>query len=75
MRWTGLSAARVARMTLDANDRGQLYVVPQLDARLIWHLKRLAPASYTRGAGLLNRLVPTGSQKETATWQSSSTTC
>jgi NAD(P)-dependent dehydrogenase (short-subunit alcohol dehydrogenase family) len=75
MRWTGLSPSRIVRMTLDANDRGQLYAVPRLDARAIWHLKRLAPATYTRGAGLLNRFVPTDSKKETATWPSSSTTC
>jgi len=57
MRWTGISAARVARTTLDALDRGQLYVLPQLDARLIWRLKRYAPAGYARGLGLINRLA------------------
>lgn len=34
----------IARKSLDANDRGRLYVVPQLDARLVWQMKRLAPA-------------------------------
>ncbi len=58
MRWTGYSPGRIARMTLDANDRGQLHVVPQLDARAVWAAKRLAPGAYTRGAGLLNRFVP-----------------
>ncbi|MFI4980295.1 MAG: SDR family NAD(P)-dependent oxidoreductase, partial [Nevskiales bacterium] len=57
MRWTGISAARVARTTLDALDRGELYVLPQLDARLIWRLKRYVPAGYARGLGLINRLA------------------
>ena len=58
MRVSGLSASRVARMALDGHDRGRLYVVPQLDARLIWATKRLVPELYARGAGLLGRLAP-----------------
>lgn len=57
MKWTGISAERVARESLEALDRGQLYVLPQLDARLIWRLKRYAPAGYARGAGWLGRLM------------------
>lgn len=57
MQWTGISAERVAKTTLDALDRGQLYVLPQLDARTIWRTKRLLPTVYTRGAGLLSRLA------------------
>jgi hypothetical protein len=34
-----------------------LYVMPQLDARMIWRMKRLMPRLYTRGAGLLSRLA------------------
>ncbi|MCG5431750.1 SDR family NAD(P)-dependent oxidoreductase [Mycobacterium sp. MYCO198283] len=51
MRWTGLSAERVARMCLDTHDRGGLYCLPQLDARVGWHAKRLAPQLYTRAIG------------------------
>ncbi|WP_032368292.1 SDR family NAD(P)-dependent oxidoreductase [Rhodococcoides fascians] len=58
MRWTGFSPDRVAAGTLDAIDKGRLYVVPQLDAKAIWLAKRLAPSLYTRGAGLLNRVIP-----------------
>ncbi|APE35130.1 short-chain dehydrogenase [Nocardia mangyaensis] len=58
MHWTGYSPERVARMTLDANDRGRLYVLPQLDARLIWLLKRQFPTLYTRGLGALDRMLP-----------------
>lgn len=57
MKWTGIEAEGVARQTLDALDRNQLYVLPQLDARTIWRVKRLAPALYARGAGVLNRLI------------------
>ena len=53
-----MNAKRVAVGTLDAFDKGRLYVVPQLDAKAIWLAKRLAPALYARGAGLLNRLMP-----------------
>ncbi|MEB3032896.1 SDR family NAD(P)-dependent oxidoreductase [[Mycobacterium] nativiensis] len=57
-RWTGLSADNVAARTLDAHDDGRLYVVPQFDATVIWHLKRHFPELYTRGAGLLGRILP-----------------
>lgn len=60
----GFSPERVARMTLDAHDRGRLYVMPQLDAKALWRLKRLAPAQYARVAGLLGRIVPEPDQKE-----------
>ena len=55
MRWTGLSPDKVARTCLDAHDRGELYCMPQLDAKIGWNIKRLAPQSYTRVAGLVSR--------------------
>ncbi|RDI42156.1 SDR family NAD(P)-dependent oxidoreductase [Nocardia mexicana] len=57
LRWTGRSPESIARTTLDAVDRGQLYVVPQVEAKLIWQSKRLLPVPYTRAAGLLERLM------------------
>ncbi|MGX1806601.1 SDR family NAD(P)-dependent oxidoreductase [Nocardia sp. NPDC055321] len=57
LRWTGRPPAAIARTTLDAVDRGELYVVPQVEAKVIWQSKRLLPESYTRAAGLLERLV------------------
>ncbi len=54
---TGVSADGVAKTTLNALDRGQLHVLPQFDARMIWRAKRYLPATYTRGAGLLSRLA------------------
>jgi NAD(P)-dependent dehydrogenase (short-subunit alcohol dehydrogenase family) len=58
MRWTGVSADKVARTCLDAHDRGDLYCMPQLEAKFGWNIKRLAPGTYTRVAGLLNRVAP-----------------
>ncbi|MCG8535698.1 MAG: SDR family NAD(P)-dependent oxidoreductase [Pseudomonadales bacterium] len=59
---TGLSPERVAKQTLNALERGQLYVLPQLDAKAIWGAKRLLPSLYTRGAGLLNRFLSLSNQ-------------
>lgn len=56
MRWTGLSAEKVARTCLDAHDRGDLYCMPQYDAKIGWNIKRLAPQTYTRAAGLVSRI-------------------
>jgi NAD(P)-dependent dehydrogenase (short-subunit alcohol dehydrogenase family) len=56
--FAGFSPERVARMTLDAHDRGRLYVMPQLDAKALWRLKRLAPSPYARVAGLVGRFAP-----------------
>ncbi|NNH70326.1 SDR family NAD(P)-dependent oxidoreductase [Nocardia uniformis] len=57
LRWTGRSPAAIARETLDAVDRGQLYVLPQVESKLIWQSKRLLPVPYTRAAGLIERLA------------------
>ena len=54
----GLTEAEgVAATTLKALDKGRLYVLPQVDARLIWRAKRYLPATYARGAGLLSRFT------------------
>lgn len=60
-RVVGFSADRVARTTLDAHDRGRLYVMPQLDAKLLWRAKRLLPGPYTQVAGLIGQIGPTSS--------------
>jgi NAD(P)-dependent dehydrogenase (short-subunit alcohol dehydrogenase family) len=56
MRWTGISPDRVARTCLDAHDRGDLYCMPQFEAKIGWNIKRLAPTVYTRAAGLVSRV-------------------
>jgi NAD(P)-dependent dehydrogenase (short-subunit alcohol dehydrogenase family) len=55
MRWTGISAQKVARTCLDAHDRGELYCMPQFDAKIGWNIKRIAPQAYTRAVGLVSR--------------------
>ena len=57
MRWIGFSPEKVARICLDAHDRGELYCMPQLDAKFAWNVKRLAPQAYTRAAGVISRVV------------------
>ncbi|MDT5172937.1 MAG: hypothetical protein QOG37_188 [Mycobacterium sp.] len=57
MRWTGFSAEKVARVCLDAHDRGDLYCMPQFDAKIGWNIKRLAPGTYTRAVGLVLRVT------------------
>jgi len=53
----GMSGEAVARMTLDALDRGRIHVLPQLDARVSWCLKRMAPGLFTRAMGLAARRI------------------
>jgi short-subunit dehydrogenase len=57
MEWMGHSPESVAELTLNSLDRNRLYVLPQLDARVVWRLKRYAPVSYNRGAGLIARFM------------------
>lgn len=56
----GMSPAKVARICLDTHDRGGLYVMPQLDAKVGWQIKRTLPETYTRVVGLLERFGPLG---------------
>lgn len=74
MRWTGFSPDRVARVTLDAHDHGRLYVLPQPDAQLVWHLKRHFPTLYAHALGTVNRLLPQDDSTPAPTGASSTTT-
>lgn len=47
----------VARETLDALDKKKMYVLPQLDSRILWRAKRYAPQAYARTAGEFFRLI------------------
>lgn len=51
-----LSAEDIAVMTLDANDKGKLYVLPQRDAKLVWRFKRLLPTIYLTVASKVAKL-------------------
>lgn len=47
----------VARKTLDAMDKGQLYMLPQIDGQIAWLFKRAAPRLYARTLGETYRLI------------------
>ena len=51
------TADKVARQTLDALDRGELYMLPQIDGLMAWRFKRLMPRLYTRIVGETYRLL------------------
>lgn len=55
----GLSVEKVVRRALDAVERGSLYCVPMADGRLLWRLKRLAPAPFMALVARISRLVET----------------
>ncbi|MEP4525482.1 MAG: SDR family NAD(P)-dependent oxidoreductase, partial [Alloalcanivorax venustensis] len=56
-KWAFATSDQVARQTLDALDRKQLYVVPQFDGRFMWRFKRYAPRLYARALGEAYRLA------------------
>lgn len=47
------SAEDVARMTLDGAAAGQLYVLPHVEGRLLWWVKRSAPQAFHSGAATM----------------------
>ncbi|MEQ3636550.1 SDR family NAD(P)-dependent oxidoreductase [Alcanivorax sp.] len=51
------NADQVARQTLNALDRGDLYMLPQIDGRIAWRLKRLTPRLYARAIGEAYRML------------------
>lgn len=46
-----MTAEQVALAALDAHDRGRLYALPQLDAKIVWRFKRFFPVRYARTVG------------------------
>ena len=56
-RYALTNADQVARQTLSALDRGELYMLPQIDGRLAWRLKRLTPRLYARAIGEAYRML------------------
>ena len=53
----GFSPGDVARKTLNEFDAGAIYVLPQLDAKVTWFMKRMAPGLFTRGMGVVGRFI------------------
>ncbi|MEM6960930.1 MAG: SDR family NAD(P)-dependent oxidoreductase, partial [Myxococcota bacterium] len=46
MKRAKLNAADVARVALDRAEAGELYALPMRDGRMLWRLKRAAPARF-----------------------------
>jgi long-chain fatty acid transport protein len=46
LRRSGATAEQVARAGIEGLEQGRLIVIPQLDGKLVWWLKRLAPGAY-----------------------------
>ena len=53
----GFNPDAVARKTLNEFDAGAIYVLPQLDAKVTWFMKRMAPGLFTRGMGVVGRFI------------------
>ncbi len=49
----GKSAELIARLAIEAVDRGDLYAVPMADGLWAWRLKRVAPQSFAKISGQL----------------------
>ena len=49
---------KVVRLTLERTDKYKLYTLPQIDARLLWRIKRLTPAGYVGTFAQAYRLSP-----------------
>lgn len=57
MRRTGISPERVVRKSLNTHDRGGLFCIPQVDAKITWRMTRLAPTASAFGTGLVTRMT------------------
>jgi short-subunit dehydrogenase len=51
MNYAFTTSDSVAILTLDRLDKGQLYTVPQIDAKLFWLMKRTSPSLYAKFLG------------------------
>ena len=54
----GATPRRVARVALEAAERGELYAVPTVHGRMAWRAARLAPAGFVRAMASLSRVTP-----------------
>lgn len=54
---TGVTPESIVKTTLKGLDKKQLYVLPQIDARIIWRIKRIAPISYSRGTKIIGKMA------------------
>ncbi|MDH2593346.1 SDR family NAD(P)-dependent oxidoreductase [Acinetobacter nosocomialis] len=56
MNYAMTTSEAVAALTLNRLDRGQLYTMPQIDAKLFWLMKRTSPTLYAKFLGLSYQL-------------------
>lgn len=56
LQYTGRAPASVVNDCLAAYDSGELYAIPQVEAKLIWRAKRLFPSGYARAAGSITQI-------------------
>ncbi|KAF0810266.1 short chain dehydrogenase/reductase family oxidoreductase [Alcanivorax sp. S71-1-4] len=57
MNYAMTTSDAVARLTLNRLDKGELYTTPQVDAKLLWMMKRASPDLYARFLGFSYRFV------------------
>ncbi|MFU8926971.1 SDR family NAD(P)-dependent oxidoreductase [Acinetobacter puyangensis] len=51
MNYAFTTSDAVAKLTLDRLDKGELYTIPQIDAKLFWSMKRTSPTFYNKFLG------------------------
>jgi len=57
MRYLSMTTSdAVAKRSLNTLDKGGLYILPQIDARIAWRAKRLAPRLYAKTVGEIYKL-------------------
>ena len=57
MNYAFTTSDKVARLTLERLDKGELYTTPQIDAKLFWLMKRTSPSLYAKFLGLSYQLI------------------
>lgn len=63
---TGVTPESIVETTLKGLDKKQLYILPQIDARIIWRIKRIAPVSYNRGTKILGKMAAKNAARNNA---------
>lgn len=51
MNYAFTTSDAVAKLTLDRLDKGELYTIPQIDAKVFWSMKRTSPTMYNKFLG------------------------
>jgi hypothetical protein len=51
MNYAFTTSDNVAKLTLERLDKGELYTIPQIDAKVFWSMKRTSPTMYNKFLG------------------------